>query len=145
MKHPVLLFSLLLTARLLFSQSIIEVNDSVDERIFMPQELSYLIDSTNTLSFELISSPDFANKFSQHASYQNKDFKTNASYWIKFPIRHKAETKKVWLLEFYEQSIDKIDAYIPQEDGSYRTLSMSASRPFLNRPFRHKNFKYKLT
>src|SRR5882762_8049494 len=105
MKRPILLFSLLLTARLLFSQSIIEVNDSIDERIFMPRELFYLIDSTNTLSFELISSREFYNKFSRHSSYQNKDFRTNASYWIRFPIRHKTQTKKVWLLEFYDQSI----------------------------------------
>jgi len=145
MTRLILLFALSLTAPLLYSQSITEVNDSIDERIFMPPELSYYIDSTNTLSFDRLSSNEFSNKFIPHSSYQNKDFKTNASYWIKFPIRHKAETKKVWLLEFYDQSIDQIDAYIPQEDGSYRALSMGDSRPFLQRPFRHKNFEVPLT
>src|SRR6267142_122896 len=145
MRRPVLLLSLLFTAPLLFFQLILSFIDSVFVRIFMPQELFYFIDSTSNLSFELISSGKFSNQFTQHASYQNKDFRTNASYWIKFPIRHKAATKKVWLLEFYDQSIDQIDAYIPQEDGSYRMLSMGDSRPFLQRPFRHKNFEVPLS
>src|SRR5258707_14127519 len=114
MKHSVRLFFLTLSVPV-HCQSIIEVNDSIDERIFMPQELSYYIDSTNTLSFDRLSSNEFSNKFSQHSSYQNKDFKTNASYWIKFPIRHKSETKKVWLLEFYDQPIAETEAYIPQQ------------------------------
>ena len=145
MKRPGLSFLLALISPLLFGQSITEVNDSVDERIFMPQELFYYVDSTNTISFQHISSKEFSNQFRQHSSYQNKDFRTDASYWIKFPIRHRAETKKVWLLEFYDQSIDQIDAYIPQEDGSYRTLAMGDSRPFLQRPFRHKNFEVPLS
>jgi two-component system, sensor histidine kinase LadS len=117
----------------------------VDERIFMPQELFYSIDSTNSLSIDVISSPGFSNQFKRHADYQNKDFKTNASYWIKIPIRHNAETRKVWLLEFYDQSIDQIDAYIPQGDGTYQKILMGDSRPFTQRPFRHKNFEFPLT
>src|SRR5258708_25928747 len=122
MKRIVLLFFIFLSGPVL-SQWIIEVNDAVDERIFMPQELFYYIDSTNTLSFERISSGEFSNKFSQHSSYQNKDFRTNTSYWIKFPIRHKVETKKSCLLEFYDPSIDRIAAYIPQVAGACRSLS----------------------
>jgi hypothetical protein len=45
------------------------------------------------------------------------------------------------LLEFYDQTIDFIDAYIPHEDGSYSNMVMGDSQPFAQRTFRHKNFE----
>ena len=53
------------------AQSVIEINDSIEERIFMPFELSYFIDSTNVIPFRKISSQDFAAQFRQHTSYLN--------------------------------------------------------------------------
>jgi len=123
------------------AQPRIEVNDTVDERNLMPYELTYYIDSANALSFQQVSAPQFSDRFQQHASYQNKDFKENASYWIRLPIKHSADTKKVWLLEFYDQTIDHIEAYIPREDGSYEHMSMGDSHSFSQRKFRHKNFE----
>ena len=123
------------------SQPILEVHDEIIECNFMPYELTYYIDSTNSLSFWQISTNGFSNRFEQHASYQNKDFKKNASYWIRLPIRHSVDSKKIWLLEFYDQTIDHIEMYIPQENGSYRNMVMGDSQPFPQRTFRHKNFE----
>ena len=123
------------------AQPILEVNDEIIEHNFMPYELTYYIDTTNVLSFWQISTNSFSNRFQEHASYQNKDFKKNASYWIRLPIRHSVESKKIWLLEFYDQTIDHIEMYIPQENGSYRNLLMGDSQPFPKRTFRHKNFE----
>ncbi len=123
------------------AQPILEVHDDIIECNFMPYELTYYIDNTNSLSFWQISSNGFSNRFEQHASYQNKDFKKNASYWIRLPIRHSVESKKIWLLEFYDQTIDHIEMYIPQENGSYRNMVMGDGQPFPQRTFRHKNFE----
>ena len=117
------------------------VNDEIVEHNFMPNELTYYIDITNSLAFEQISSNSFSSHFQEHASYQNKDFVKNASYWIRLPIRHSTNTKKIWLLEFYDQTIDHIGIYIPQENGSYRNIKMGDSQPFPQRTFRHKNFE----
>jgi hypothetical protein len=122
-------------------QDFFEVDDSYIERNFMPYELEYYLDTTNSLSFYQISSNSFSNRFQKHSDYQNKDFKTNASYWIRLPIRHKAESSKVWLLEFYDQTIDHIEAYVPQENGSYRNVLMGDAQPFAQRTLRHKNFE----
>lgn len=122
----------------------VEVNDSVVERNFMPYELTYYIDITNSLSFWQISSNSFSNRFEAHPDYQNKDFKTQASYWIRIPIRHTAASSKIWLLEFYDQTIDHIDGYIPREDGSYENIVMGDSQPFSQRSVRHKNFEVML-
>lgn len=123
------------------AQPILEVNDQIIEHNFMPYELTYYIDSTNALSFWQISSNSFSNRFDQHSSYQNKDFKKNSSYWIRLPIRHSGKSNKIWLLEFYDQTIDHIEMYIPQQDGSYRNMLMGDSQPFAHRTFRHKNFE----
>ncbi|MEO5603643.1 MAG: 7TM-DISM domain-containing protein [Cyclobacteriaceae bacterium] len=125
----------------IWGQQIIEINDLVDERNFMPYEVTYFIDSTNKVTFNDISSGSYADRFQQNSLYQNKDFKINASYWIRLPIRHSVKSKKIWLLEFYDQTIDYFDAFVPQENGSYKKISMGDELPFTQRTLMHKNFE----
>lgn len=117
------------------------INDSINERNFMPYELEYYVDSTNSLTFRTISSKHFSNRFSVKEDYQNKDFQKEASYWIRLPIRHTTTSKKLWLLEFYDQTIDHLDVYIPEPNGSFHNVTMGDSHPFTDRMFRHKNFE----
>ena len=141
-KKRLIFVSLLLTFSLcLHGQGIVKVDDDVDECNFMPYELTYVLDSTNTYSFEEISSPAFKDRFRQHTTYQNKDFKINESYWIRLPVRHTENTEKVWLLEFYDQTIDYLDAYVPQPDGTYNHIAMGDNLPFGKRSLLHKNFE----
>ncbi|MCU0357862.1 MAG: transposase [Cyclobacteriaceae bacterium] len=119
----------------------VTITDSLDEINFMPYDLTYLIDSTNRLTFDEVVSEINAGSFKMHSSYQNVDFQRNASYWIRLPIRHNASASKLWLLEFYDQTIDNIDAYIPLAGGGYRKMEMGDQRPFSDRFFRHKNFE----
>ncbi len=125
----------------LVGQTVVTVNDAVIERNFMPYELTFYVDTTNSVSFWQVSSNSFSNRFESFPSYQNKDFKAEASYWIRLPIQHTTKTNRIWLLEFYDQTIDFIDAYIPQENGSYQNIAMGDSQPFAKRTFRHKNFE----
>jgi predicted nucleic-acid-binding Zn-ribbon protein len=120
---------------------VIEINDSINERVFMPYELSYFIDADNRVPFSVISQPGFVSQFKQHASFQNIDFKTNASYWIRLPINPNPNSKKVWLLEFYDQTIDTLEAYVPQTDSTYRLTKMGDHQRFQERTFGHKNFE----
>lgn len=123
------------------AQSDFEVDDARLERNFMPYELTYFLDTSNELSFWQISSNTFSNRFQPNPSYQNKDFKINASYWIRLPIHHTSKTQKVWLLEFYDQTIDQLEAYVPQLDGSYRNIIMGDRQPFSQRTVLHKNYE----
>jgi hypothetical protein len=113
----------------------------VDEIELMPFNLAFIADTTNALTFEQISSRAFSGKFSLHPFYQNKHFKTNVNYWIRLPVRHNASTGKVWLIEFYDQTIDIIDAYVPDEFGNYDVTTMGDSLSFGDRMYRHKNFE----
>ena len=126
------------------NDNIVTVDDGIVERNFMPNELMYHVDTTNTLSFAEVSSIDFSDQFKKHPEYQNKDFKTDASYWIRVAIRHNQSTKKVWLLEFYDQTIDQLQAFIPQEEGNYKLVVMGDSKLFRDRIIPHKNFEIPL-
>ena len=135
---------LILMSPKLFGQQPVEVDDRVEERNFMPYELMYFKDVSGAITFQQISSSEFVNKFRLHTDYRNKDFVPDVAYWVRLPIRHLSETKKVWLLEFYDQPIDKIDAYVPQEDGSYQRVQLGDAQPFNDRLFSHKNFELML-
>ena len=140
----ILLLCALLACQLTQAQKPVVVVDSVEERNFMPYELMYYRDVSNKISFLQVSSVEFSNRFQQHTDYLNKDFVPNASYWVRLPIRHIPETQKAWLLEFYDQTIDKIDAYVPQENGAYQLIRLGDEQPFANRLFKHKNFEVML-
>ncbi len=122
----------------------VTIDDSIVERNFMPYQLQYFCDTTNTLKFKEIASKEFASRFKKHPEYQNKDFRINASYWIRLPIRHTKATEKAWLLEFYDQTIDYIEAFIPRNEGSYERVLMGDSKPFSDRVIPHKNFEIPL-
>ncbi|HEX8059298.1 MAG TPA: 7TM-DISM domain-containing protein, partial [Cyclobacteriaceae bacterium] len=139
-----LIFLLLISFALRAQPTLVPV-DHVDEVELMPYELAFFADTTNQLTFEEVSTPAFADHFKVQKSYQNKDFLTNTDYWIRLPIRHTTRTNKVWLVEFYDQTIDMIEAHIPDEDNTYRTVIMGDNYPFHNRLFRHKNFELLLT
>ncbi|MBI3220702.1 MAG: transposase [Bacteroidetes bacterium] len=144
MKFGALLIIGVACAFTLQAQQPVEVDDRIEERNFMPYELMYYKDVSNAVTFEQISSATFATKFQQHTDYRNKDFVPNASYWVRLPIRHAANTQKAWLLEFYDQTIDHIDAYVPQVDGTYQLIKLGDEQPFTDRLFRHKNFELML-
>jgi hypothetical protein len=121
-------------------QPVLRPNDDMDEVELMPYELAFFADTTNQLTFGQVSSPSFANRFVLHTGYHNKDFLTDVDYWIRLPVRHTTSTQKIWLIEFYDQTIDFIEAYLPTDEG-YRNVKLGDSYPFHDRFFRHKNFE----
>lgn len=141
MKFSVFFLLLLFISGLACAQPEVTIDDSVDERNFMPYELPFFVDSASRLTFWEISSRQFSNRFIPHPEYQNKDFKPDASYWIRIPVRHDSRSAKLWLLEFYDQTADHIEAFIPQDDGSFRRVAMGDKQPFHERLLPHKNFE----
>ncbi|MCW5911791.1 MAG: transposase [Cyclobacteriaceae bacterium] len=117
--------------------------DGTDERVFLLNDLEFLIDATNSLGFDEVTSPSFASQFKRRSAYQNKDYRSGESYWIRFTVEH-ISSEKVWLIEFYDQTIDHIEAYVPRPDGTYEKKVMGDAYPFHNRKFAHKNFEVQL-
>jgi hypothetical protein len=120
------------------------VQDSLDEHIFTLNELTYFIDPADTLSIKTASSLSFADKFLRHDSYQNTDFQTGAAYWIRMPVQYHVQSKKVWIFEFYDQTIDHLEAFVPQTNGDYQQSVTGDQYGFEKRTFLHKNFEIQL-
>jgi hypothetical protein len=130
----------------MFNQAFAQVtiDDNQNERIFTLNELTYLIDQKDTLTITEASSPSFTHNFWTHSSYQNTDFKSGAAYWIRMPVKFTASTKRQWIFEFYDQTIDHLEVFIPQPDGTYSHQVTGDQYTFEQRTFQHKNFEIHL-
>jgi len=120
------------------------VDDQVNEHIFTLTELTYLIDPNDTLDIQTASTPGFAKSFLRHDSYLNADFQSGAAYWIRMPVRYSSRTQNTWIFEFYDQTIDHLEAYVPQSQGGYRQVITGDQYPFRQRMFMHKNFEVQI-
>ncbi|MFO7824036.1 MAG: 7TM diverse intracellular signaling domain-containing protein [Cyclobacterium sp.] len=139
----------LLVAALGFGQRIsgeatLRIDDNWNERIYAIDQLEFFEDSSNSLVFEDIIKVPFQQNFKINANFSKNDFNTAYTYWVKLSIANTTDSDKKWLLEFYDQSIDKIEAYFPGEDGIYQRRFMGDNFPFSNRLFNHKNFQLEI-
>jgi two-component system, sensor histidine kinase LadS len=112
-----------------------------EEHIFPLADLEYLIDSTNHLTIDLLADSSNNYLFSKKTTYQNKDFRSNQTYWIKFKIPSSTDQASLRLLEFYDQTIDSLVVYSSTKQGTVSVTKMGDHLPFSERTFRHKNFE----
>lgn len=135
------LLSLTFVAAGTHAQKVVQVNDSVNQHIFNYSEIEVLKDATNKLTFDAITAKATQSKFkpSQVSTPQTKDLK--ATYWFRIRIRHNSKAEKKYLLEFFDQTIDHVTAYLPQKDGSYKIREFGDSFNFAHREVHHKNFE----
>ena len=139
----ILLIFILLTLSFfkLPAQDPIFIHDSVPERILSLRNLAYFEDTTNSLKFEEIASSQFHKNFIVNPAFSNKQYNKKATYWVKLDLRHNPLSEKLWILEFYDQTIDNIEAYIPDEEGNFQKVNMGDKLKFESRTFSHKNFE----
>lgn len=123
------------------AQKVVALNDKVDQHIFNYAEIDCLKDSTNRLTFGEVSSKAYLTKFapSKISTPQTKDL--TATYWFKIKIRHNSKAEKRYLLEFFDQTIDHVTAYLPLKDGKYKVKEFGDTFDFSRRQLRHKNFE----
>lgn len=123
-----------------YAQKIVEIQDGVDQHIFNFSEIEVLEDQKNQFTFEEIASDAFAGKFKPSLrSTPQTELKT--IYWFKIKIKHQSKAKNRFLLEFFDQTIDHLTAYIPKNDGSYEVKELGDRLNFQHRDLTHKNFE----
>ncbi len=126
------------------AQDIIVIDDNETERIFSLRELEYYEDATSKLTFSDITSAEFSPRFRTNPDYNNTQYHAKSTYWVRFQLQHQKESSLIWLLEFYDQTIDEIEAFIPDATGNYERLKMGDKQPFYDRGILHKNFEIML-
>ncbi|MDY0906188.1 7TM diverse intracellular signaling domain-containing protein [Pedobacter sp. CFBP9032] len=137
-------FFLLLISVKSGAQDIVRILDSVPQHIFTFKEIEVLEDPADQFSFEQINSKAFEHAFKASTSSTPQTKKLHKTYWFRIKIKHNQNAEKPFLLEFFDQTIDHITAYIPQENQTYHTESLGDVNAFNKRLINHKNFEIPL-
>ncbi|GAB3646215.1 hypothetical protein GCM10028791_05920 [Echinicola sediminis] len=119
----------------------LKIDDNLDERIFSIGQLEFFEDSTNQLTFQDIIKPKFQENFKIRPAFNKNKFDIDHTYWVKLSIDKTPESTKKWLMEFYDQTMDVVEVYAPEENGKYRKTLLGDAIPFGSRKFKHKNFE----
>ena len=123
-----------------FSQRTVATDDDVQQYIFSFGEIEYLEDRDEAYSINDFSNPSVSNRFQSSATFSPQNFNRNASYWYRIRIKHDHRTAKQWQLEFFDQTIDRIEFYLPSASGIYEKQLLGDSFAFRERLLKHKNF-----
>ena len=125
---------------LIRAQEAFLLQDSQEQHIFVFQYIAYLEDTTHQLGLAQVMAPAHASQFRLSQDFAPRNYNPDATYWLRVKVAHPEQTNHDWLLEFFDQTIDSITAYIPNAEGAYRRLELGDTQPFRQRPIAHKNF-----
>jgi ribosomal protein L37E len=124
-----------------FSQRTVSIADSQDQHIFTGDEIQYLEDTAGTYALADVLSPALNARFVNSVTNTPQNYHLKSTYWFRIRINHNPESRKNWILEFFDQTIDDITAFLPDGKGGYTALRMGDQLPFRNREYAHKNFE----
>ena len=140
LKLAVLAITLLLAERLQAQQAV-AITPRLEEHIFTFKEIDYLHDETGQIQWPQITAPGAAVLFKPNLASTPQNTKLNQYYWYRIRIKRDSAVEKSFLLEFFDQTIDEITAYVPTSAGGYDSIALGDRQPFDKRLFRHKNFE----
>ncbi|RYE38474.1 MAG: chromosome partitioning protein ParA, partial [Sphingobacteriales bacterium] len=132
---------LCLSALTLTAQEVVPIRKDVEQHFFTFKQVEVLKDSAGKLTFEQVLSPQMQAKFkaSERSTPQTTDLST--TLWMRIKIKHDSSVDRKFLLEFFDQTIDHLDAYLPTGDGRYIRKSLGDGIKFDSREVHHKNFE----
>lgn len=107
-----------------------------NERELNIQELEYFEDTTGSKTLSQIT----GERFVTNPKFQPGDYNTSSAYWVKLRLKLPEDRKSLWMIEFYDQTIDNLQAFCPTSNGDYELLQFGDQFPFRNKLFSHKNF-----
>lgn len=123
------------------SQTGVGITDASDQHIFTGNEIEYLEDPTGSYTIGQVLSPALNTRFVRGKTNTPQNYNLRSTYWFRIKVRHNPESRKNWILEFFDQTIDDITAFLPRSDGRYTVRRMGDQLPFRNREYAHKNFE----
>ncbi|MDB5110031.1 MAG: chromosome partitioning protein ParA [Mucilaginibacter sp.] len=122
------------------SQDIVNIDDRVPQHIISYGEIESLADPNNSINFTDVLKPEVNAKFKKSTTFTPKYYNIKSYFWYKFKIRHSTKSKRHWILEFFDQTINDIVLYVPDNNHTYRSYKYGYKYDFLQREYKHKNF-----
>ncbi len=120
----------------------VEIDEKVQEYIFTYGDIEALEDPSCNLSFTEISNGKYDKEFKLNQLKYPKNTHVKSAYWYRIKVNYTGTGRPGFLLEFYDQTIDHINAYLQQDNGNYALMYAGARHNFEQRLFRHKNFEF---
>lgn len=140
MIRKLLLLVLLAGSSLLsFSQPVITVTDSLDQQFFVFGFIEFFEDPSGKITIDEIASGKYKDHFKPSLVYNPTNTNLASAYWHRIRIKHNEHSKKTWLVEFFDQTIDSIEFYSPRGQ-IYEKQVLGDRLPFEARFLKHKNF-----
>lgn len=127
-----------------YAQRAVALHDSVPQYLFSFQEIEYLEDAGGNLSISEVASPEYHEQFTPSPTFSPENYNRSSAYWYRVRIDHNPKSQHQWQIEFFDQTIDCLDFFIPHGDGEFLKQSFGDNLPFHARPILHKNFFVKL-
>lgn len=139
-----LLLITVLTGMSSYAQEAVKIDSALREHIFTYNEIAYLEDLRGTLTFSQVKSDSLSASFQPSGASTPQNQHLGAPVWYRVKIQHDPAANKYYLIEFFDQTIDEIIAYLPDTMGHYREVRIGDKYPFAARWFHHKNFELSL-
>jgi hypothetical protein len=132
------------SGKMAFCQTVVSIDTTTKQHKFIRNELDYLKDKTDKLTFDEVKRLD--KNFVNNNVYYPGNNTDKYAYWYRIKVRFdQSITKKSCLFEFFDQTIDEITAYIPDDKGGYKISHTGANDTFTDRLYLHKNFEFLIT
>lgn len=126
------------------AQQTVKIDDKVPHHIFGYGEIERFEDKSGEIKFEDIVKNEGSVKFEKSKVYTPKCTNGNSVYWFKIKIKFDPKSKENWVLEFFDQTIDDLSLFVPNENNSYKRYKFGAQYKFDQRDYFHKNFIFNL-
>jgi len=125
-----------------FAQHVVKINDAKPQHILTYGEIEEFEDKTGKLSVEDIADKRFIDKFVKNKIYTPKILNSSSYYWYKIKISLTPQSDNHWILEFFDQTIDRLELYEPLGNNTFKRYVYGDHLNFSEREYFHKNFVY---
>jgi hypothetical protein len=132
---------LLIAVSVTMAQPVVQIQDAVDQHMFTGREIEFLEDTAGNYTLADVRRPSLSSQFQSLTKNTPQNYNLKAAYWYRIKIGHNPASSKNWILEFFDQTIDKITMYLPDEKGNYIARATGDQYPFKQREYNHKNFE----
>lgn len=128
-----------------YAQVAVPLSDSIDQHLFNFKEIEWLEDSESKLSIDEVSSSLWNSNFLPSKRFNPTNEQRHSTYWFRVKVAFPSTTKRNWVIEFFDQTIDHLEFYSPDSDGKYKGVLVGDEMEFGKREIWHKNFIIPIT
>ncbi len=126
------------------AQRPVPLDDAINQYIFSFKEIEYLEDPADAFTIDQVSAPPLAERFTPSLTFSPENYNRGSAYWYRIRVKHNPVSAHEWQLEFFDQTIDRVDFFTPLKENGYSRQTFGDNFVFSERLLQHKNFSVKL-